>query len=90
MWCSLTNGCQALDLLRRSKVGQLDQASVVNQDVGAFDVPVHDAVAVQVLQARQDLARVDFDDRLVEPACINQSFFGARSGEASAPFINFD
>ncbi len=44
-----------------TKVRQLHGAQVVHQDVAALDVPVDDAVAVQVLQAVQDLPRVVAD-----------------------------
>lgn len=40
-----------------------------HQDVGALDVPVHDAVAVQVLQPQQDLLGVHLDHALPEAAC---------------------
>ena len=63
---------QALDLFGGAKVGQLDEACVVHQDVCALDVTVHDPVTVQVLQALEDLPRVALDDGLIEFACRAQ------------------
>lgn len=44
--------------LGRAKVSKFDRAVVCDQDVRALDVTVSDAVAVQVLQPKQDLPRV--------------------------------
>ena len=52
-------------LFARAKVGELDGAAPVDQDVGALDVSVHDAARVQVLEALEDLARVAPDDGLL-------------------------
>ena len=64
----ITYSDQVLDLLGGTEICQLDPAGVVHQDVGALDVPVHDVVLVQVLQAQQDLAAVHLHHGLLESA----------------------
>lgn len=70
MTTSSTNGDQILNLLGGAKVCQLNAASIVHQNVGPLDVPVHDVVLMQVLQTQQDLAAVNLHYCLLKCACI--------------------
>lgn len=41
-----TYGHQVFDLLGGPKIGKLDEACAIDQDVGTLDVPVYDFVVV--------------------------------------------
>eukprot|EP00951_Prasinocladus_malaysianus_P050666 scaffold682747_cov62-Prasinocladus_malaysianus.AAC.1 len=66
------HGHEVLDLLRGTKVSQLDHASVVHKDVGPLYVSVHDLVRVQELKPQQDLLCVHAQDALREGAKLGQ------------------
>mmetsp|Transcript_13870 Transcript_13870/g.44428 ORF Transcript_13870/g.44428 Transcript_13870/m.44428 type:complete len:203 (-) Transcript_13870:28-636(-) len=55
---------QALQLLGAPKVCQFGCALFVDKHVGSFDIPVHDAAAVQERDPRHDLPRVPPDHSL--------------------------
>ena len=46
-------------LLNAAKVGELDVAPPVEHDVLRLEVPVDDALGVEVLQSQQDLGQVE-------------------------------
>ena len=62
----------SLEFAGTAKVGELEDGlavlGLVDEDVGALDVAVEDAVGVEVREALEDLARVDADDGLAERA----------------------
>lgn len=61
-----------LDLLRDAKVGDLDPALVVDEDVGALDVAVDDLALVEVFEPGEDLAHELGHERLLERAVVAQ------------------
>jgi hypothetical protein len=55
-----------LDFLGYSKIGDLNYAFVVDEDVGAFDVAMDNVTSVEVSEASDDLADERPDERFSE------------------------
>jgi hypothetical protein len=56
--------------LRDAKVGDLDLALVVDEDVCALDITVDDVSRVKVNEALEDLPKEIADERLLEGAIV--------------------
>jgi hypothetical protein len=59
-------------LFAAPEVGELARAMVVNKDILTLDVAVKDPLAVQILQALENIAGVLTDDGLFEGAILAQ------------------
>lgn len=46
---------------RDSKIREFDLAVLGRENIGSFDIPMNDSLVMKVLQALQDLGRVDAD-----------------------------
>ena len=59
LWRSAQGVSTGLNDLSKAKIGQLKIASVVDQNVLGFEVPVNSVLAVEVLKHANDLGRVE-------------------------------
>ena len=64
--CTAAEKIRCLDLLRDTKIRNLDAALVVNEDVGALDVSMDDIPAVEVGEASNNLSDETADEGFSE------------------------
>lgn len=60
----------AVDFFRYTKVGDLDSALVVNEDVGTLYVAMDDVALVEVVETLEDLADKVLDEGFLERAIV--------------------
>ena len=69
---SLTDSLTLFDLLRDTEIGNLDSASVVDQDIGSLNVSMNNVCLVQIAQTLQDLLHECPDQCFLESPVIRQ------------------
>ena len=79
LWCPAYCPSPLVNFLRKAKVGDLDMASIADQQVLRLQIPVNDVLRVQVFPGENDLRGEKPGNIIRKPDSVIQLFF--RKGE---------